>query len=49
VFYDDSQASLFQVTTVPTFYILNSKKENEQKIVGPMTFEIIEELMQQVQ
>ncbi|QUL53501.1 redoxin domain-containing protein [Paenibacillus tritici] len=42
-------ADLYQVTTIPTTFILNSKGEIEQKIVGPMTYEIIEELMQQVQ
>lgn len=50
VFDEESQAAnLYQVTTIPTTYILNSKGEIEQKIVGPMTYEIIEELMQQVQ
>lgn len=49
VFDEDSLvASLYQVTTIPTTYILNSKGEIEQKIVGPMTYEIIEELLQQV-
>lgn len=49
VFDEASQvADLYQVTTIPTTFILNSKGEIEQKIVGPLTYEIMEELMQQV-
>lgn len=47
---EESQvANLYQVTTIPTTFILNSKGEIEQKIVGPMTYDMLDELMKQVQ
>lgn len=42
-------ADLYQVTTIPTTFILNSKGEIEQKIVGPMTYEMMAELMKEIE
>ncbi|GGD83724.1 peroxiredoxin family protein [Paenibacillus nasutitermitis] len=42
-------ADLYQVTTIPTTYILDSKGRIEQKIVGPMTYDMMDEIMKQVE
>lgn len=38
-------ADLYQVTTIPTTYILDSKRRVEQKIVGPMTYDKMVKMM----
>ena len=41
-------ADLYQVTTIPTTYILDSKGRIERKMVGPMTYEMMDEIMKKV-
>ncbi len=41
-------ADQYQVTTIPTTYIVDSAGNIERKIVGPMTYEMMEEIMSQV-
>jgi len=43
---DDHVSSRYDVFQIPTTYILNADGEIEQKIVGPMNLEIMEQLMQ---
>lgn len=42
-------ADLYQVTTIPTTYILDSKGRIERKMVGPMTYEMMDEIMKSVE
>ncbi|REK76898.1 redoxin domain-containing protein [Paenibacillus paeoniae] len=41
-------ANMYQVRTIPTTFILDSDGKVEQKIIGPLTYEMIDELMEQV-
>ncbi|MEF2244647.1 redoxin domain-containing protein [Paenibacillus sp. IITD108] len=43
---DDQVSSRYEVFQIPTTYILNAEGEIEQKIIGPMNLEIMEQLMQ---
>lgn len=38
-------ADLYQVTTIPTTYILDSKGRIEQKIIGPITYDKMVQMM----
>lgn len=42
-------ADLYQVTTIPTSYIIDTKGRIVHKVVGPMTYESLSTIMEQVE